>query len=405
MAVRRGRISMKRISATLICMVLTIFALTPSLLAKPLVARKSMGEQRALILMVRFPDVTPTVSIADMEPKYLVKLDRYMQDVSYGKAWVTGECKGWYDLPKPVKKYRISRHNHSVKRGRVDRLIQDAIDLADKDVDFSRYSFVILSLGAKLKDYGMKGLCGYPGMLGWTSKKVMKTKSGQRVPGGVAIYAEDAHLGVVFHDVAHILGGVIDDRRVVPCLYDHDLQGQKGPFRGYAKFYMINMGYFDPMSCHVYKAGMGPPGICSWTKLRLNWLDPERIVEVGPGEEKTVKLRPLARRGMSKVVIRIPLDENTYYLVENRAPVLEDKNMPENGVLVLLCDDRIPECRHGKAPVKAMNARPDIPELVGAPFGIGPGEVDTFTDSARGVKIRLLGRSGLDYRVLVTRTR
>lgn len=51
----------------------------------------------------------------------------------------------------------------------------------------------------------MVGLCGYPGMLGWsadTAQKVLKTKKGQVVNGGVAIFTNQAHLGTLFHDTA-----------------------------------------------------------------------------------------------------------------------------------------------------------------------------------------------------------
>ena len=192
---------------------------------------KALGEQKVLVIMARFPDVEPGVSSEQMRGKYFDKLDRYLRAVSYGKAWVTGKTTDWQTLPRPASYYRISPHNLSVERQRVSALIQDAADLADNE-DFSRYSMLFISLGAKRADYGMAGLCGYPGMLGWQSELPLKTRRRrQTLPGGVAIFCEEAHVGVVFHDMAHIMGGVQGGRRGVPCLYDHDLQAQPGRFR------------------------------------------------------------------------------------------------------------------------------------------------------------------------------
>ena len=266
------------------------------------VSEQSVGEQRVLVIMAKFPDVKPSFSKENMRNKYFDKLDRYLRAVSFQKAWVTGKTTHWYTLPHRVAHYRISQRNLTVDKEKVTKLIEDAINLADEDEDFSRYSMIFISLGAKRKEYGMMGLCGYPGMLGWQSQLPMETKrKGQKIPGGVAIYCENAHVGVVFHDMAHIIAGVQGRRRVLPCLYDHDLQAQTGPFRGQYQFYLINVGFFDPMSCHFYKFSQGPPGVCTWIKLRLSWIEPGKIIQVSRGASKTVRLGPLGR-GKSQVL-------------------------------------------------------------------------------------------------------
>jgi hypothetical protein len=275
------------------------------------------------------------------------------------------------------------------------------VNLADEDEDFSHYSMVFISLGAKRKDYGMMGLCGYPGMLGWQNELPIKTKTKQQeVPSGVAIFCENAHVGVVFHDMAHILGGVQQGKRVLPCLYDHDLQAQRGSFRDYYQFYLTNVGFYDPMSCHFYDLKKGPPGVCAWTKMRLGWIDAKKMVEIDKGENKTLLIGPLSS-GKSKVTaIRIPITSNTYYLVENRQPIGSDKNIPSHGILIYYCDDDIAECRHGKSPVKLIDANPTVPQLKSAPFTV-KGE-NIFQDEVNNIYIKLLGQDGMNYRVLVS---
>ena len=362
------------------------------------------GELNVLVVMAKFPDVNPTLSIEAMRGKYFTRLDRYVRAISAGKASVTGKTTDWLVLPRPVASYRISQHNLSVEKDRVRQLIRDAVDLAETGEDLSRYAMVFISLGAKRTDYGMMGLCGYPGMLGWQDDSPLKSSQrGQAIPGGIAIFCEEAHVGVVFHDMAHILGGIEGGRRVIPCLYDHDLQGKAGTFRGYAQFYLIHLGYFDPMSCHFVRFDQPPPGVCAWTKLRLGWVEPQAIVEVPRGASKTVLLGPLNAGKPGVQVIKVPLDATSYYLIENRQSLGPDASLPSHGVLISRCDDTVAECRQGSSPVKLVDADPSVAELKGAPFA--PGGKDAYTDSARGVSVRVLAQKGQSYEVAVSHGR
>lgn len=365
------------------------------------ISERGVGEQNVLVIVVKFPDVNPSFSIDKMRDKYFVKLDRYLKAISYNKTWIKGKMTDWYILPHNVAYYRLSKHNLEVEKERVNKLIQHAVNLADKDEDFSRYSMIFISLGARQKDYGMMGLCGYPGMLGWQGQFPIRTKmKDQKIPGGVAIYCENAHVGVIFHDMAHIMGGAQKGKRVLPCLYDHDLQAQKGSFRNYYKFYLVNVGFFDPMSCHFYKFNQGPPGVCAWTKLRLDWIDPQKAVEVVNGEEKTLLLDPLSS-GASKVhVVKLPLTSTTYYLIENRQPIGPDKNLPSHGVLIYYCDDDIAECRNGKSPIKLIDADPSVAQLNGAPFTCESKNV--YRDEKHNISIKLIEKVGQSYKIFAS---
>ena len=66
----------------------------------------------------------------------------------------------------PNSEYSISPANLKVDKSRVTRLIQDSINEASEKHDFSKYSFMVIFMGARFREYGMIGLCGYPGMLG-----------------------------------------------------------------------------------------------------------------------------------------------------------------------------------------------------------------------------------------------
>jgi immune inhibitor A len=356
--------------------------------------------EKGMILLVEFPDVKHDVTRNFVTERFFDKLNRYVQEMSYGKVSIGGQVtEKWYRMPDSISQYKISSRNLEVDKSRVRKLIDDAIDAVDRDVDFSQYSFTAIFMGAKLTDYGMIGLCGYPGMLGWSTADLLRTKSGQVVKGGVAIFSFQAHLGTLFHDVAHILGGVKDGKRVVPCLYDHDLQAKPGDMRQTFIDATINMGFWDPMSCHFYKREFPPPGISSWTKMRLKWMDPSRVKVVKPGEKAEILLGPLEDKSSETLVIKIPISETTYYLIENRQPIGFDKNLPGSGVLIMYADDRIPECRHGRAPVKLIDSNPNVPHLEGAAFDID--KKDSFHNEKNRIRVKLLQKTGDAYKILI----
>lgn len=364
------------------------------------VAGVTDGKRRGLVILVQFPDIAPRIDEAFVRGRFK-KLDSYVREMSYGKVSADIDITGWHRLPDSIKRYAISPANLEVDKARVSKLIQDAIDVADKTNDFSRYSFIVLFLGAQFKEYGMVGLCGYPGMLGWQQDLEFKTKRGQIVPGGVAIFTYQAHLGTLFHDVAHVWGGVRAGKRVLPCLYDHDIQARH-PTRetGFAES-LVNMGYWDPMSCHFYKRDIPPPGISSWTKLRLGWIAPEKIRVVNPRQVSEVVLHPLEDGSAEALVIKIPLTDSKYYLIENRQPIgAFDPYLPGKGVLIMRADDSIGECRYGQSPVRLMNADPAIPYLQGAAFDL-PGKA-VFTDKENDVEIRIMEKTDKSYRIRIS---
>jgi len=364
-------------------------------------AEDNCAPHRALVILLEFPGTSLPVDHAFVADRFR-RLDFYAREMSYGKAGVDAHLSGWHRMPEPLTRYAISPINLQVDKSRVVRLIQDAIDAADAANDFSRHDYVVLFLGARFAEYGMVGLCGYPGMLGWQQELGFKTRTGQLVPGGVAIFTASAHLGTLVHDSAHVWGGVKDGKRVVPCLYDHDLQVKHPTLdKGWAEA-LINMGFWDPMSCHSYKRHLPPPGISSWTKLRLGWLPAEKVRVVDASAPTEVVLGPLEDGGADTLAIRIPLSRARYLLIENRQPIgAFDPHLPGHGVLVMMADDDIGECRHGRAPVRLVNANPARKHLEGAAFDWP--EPSTHVDADSGIEIRLLEKIGSSYRIGIAR--
>jgi hypothetical protein len=66
----------------------------------------------------------------------------------------------------------------------------------------------------------------------------------------------------------------------------------------------------------------------------------------------------------------------------------------------MYADDNIPECRHGKAPVKLMNANPSVPHLEGAAFDVGG--KDSFQDNKNKIRIQLKEKIAGSYKILIS---
>ena len=360
---------------------------------------QATGEKKYVVILADFPDVERQFPIEKISDRMLGFLSNYFSEASYQQLTFEGTMTKRYMLPHPVSYYKISPRNLEVDRTKVLSLVNDAINAADADIEFGNDLFVLIALGATNVEYGMVGYSAVPGMLGFKSDSPITTKSGEVISNAV-VFCENAHLGTYVHDTLHMLGGVIDDKRMTPCLYDHDLQAKYTGGDDWAKI-LINMGFWDPLSSHMpYKRELPPTGLSSWTKLRLGWIDPAKVVLVNPGETTTVRLDPLSSDDATTLVIKIPLSNHTYYLIENRQPIVSDVNLPSSGVLILYADDSVDECRHGNAPVKIMDANPNVLYLNDAAFDIGKKAV--FMDTANGLAIVLLKKDGLSYEIQVT---
>jgi len=356
---------------------------------------------RGLVLPVEFPYLPHSVSRDFVKHRFADELAAYVAEMSYGRFCLKAEiAPSWYKVPDPVGAYSISSRNLLVDKTRVTKLVADAVTLAAADFDLPGYDFVALMLGATTKDYGMIGLCAYPGMLGWSADARLQTPDGRPIKG-VAIYSFQAHLGTLFHDMAHILGGVAEDgRRMVPCLYDHDLQALPGGVRETFARSIVNMGYWDPMSSHYHKFDRPPTGISSWTKIRLGWMPEGKVVHVEPGQTRDVVLDPLEQGDGATLAIHVAVPPPFYYLIENRQPIGHDAELPGQGVLIMKGDMRVRECRFGHAPIKLVDADPSIPQLKGAAFDTD--KSPRFTDADNGVSIQLLEKRGQSYLIRVS---
>ena len=162
----------------------------------------------------------------------------------------------------------------------------------------------------------------------------------------------------------------------------------------------IYMGPWDIMSQHYVKNDEPPPGISSFTKIRLGWISPEQVQLVKPGETAMVFLSPLEKMG-DTLVLKIPLEKGRYYLVENRQPVGFDRILPDAGILILAVS---PDADEGYGTVKVMDASQRSPHFSKATFRLDQNNRNIYVDKKANVAVIPLWQEGEKTGVLVVTT-
>jgi hypothetical protein len=112
------------------------------------------------------------------------------------------------------------------------------------------------------------------------------------------------------------------------------------------------MGPWDIMSQHFVEKGKPPQGISSFTKIRLGWINKQQVQVVKPGETEIAFLSPLSK-GDDLLAVKIPIDEWSHYLIENRQPIGFDRMLPDSGILILEVNREISDA---DGPVRVKSA-------------------------------------------------
>ena len=381
-------------------------------------SKSAIGQKRLLAVAVKFPGQIPSIPLEKLKYKVEKVFTSYVAEQSYGLAAIIPDFRGYVALPDPLEDYRVSPHNAQVDSGRVRKLIEDTVTALEKDVRFSDYDFMLIIPAVKTgfgDGYGMVCYCANPGMLTPIAKKrkndpfrafgregkveTVRSKNGQEFKGGITVGTDNANVGMFAHDYFHALGGMYGDRRYAPCLYDYKSQSTLTPSPGAIQHSLISiyMGPWDIMSQNFVKPGEPPQGLSSFTKIRLGWIKKDQVISVKPGETRLAALSALSGAG-SVHVIKIPVDEDTHYLIENRQPVGFDKILPDSGMLVL-------EVRRlqsdGTGPVRLKSAS-DEPGFVKATYKLEDPARNSFHDRKNNIAVLPLWMDGDALNVLVT---
>lgn len=152
------------------------------------------------------------------------------------------------------------------------------------------------------------------------------------------------------------------------------------------------------MSQHLVEKGQPCPGLSSFTKVRLGWISQDKALLVKPGQTSHVFLSPLSQKG-DKLVVKIPLYQYNYYLIENRQPIGYDRVLPDSGILILKVNSSVPE---GYGTVQVMNADPAAKNFGRATFKPGARGRNIYLDDKNDIAVIPLWKEQDHLGVLIT---
>ena len=301
---------------------------------------KATDTARTLVILVDFPDKPYTSGLfvgqqSDFEQLLFSEgqiptgsMREYYLESSYGQLVVGGDIAGWYTVSQNSDYYTNfcdGLHGFGDYPNNAQRLTEEALDLADADVDFSQYDVdgdgwvegvFIVHAGTGYEETGNDceihshkwGINSVQKDGVWISTYSMEPEESPTSGGLIPI-------GVFCHEFGHVLG--------LPDLYDYDYDSR-------------GTGRWEIMSSGSYNNGSRTPAqFCGWSKYQLGWLDPIVVpVDAVNVEVPAVEWNPTVYRLWPNGVVG-----NEYFLVENKQNVGYDSYLPGSGLLICHIDD------------------------------------------------------------------
>lgn len=307
------------------------------------------GTSKVLFIMVAFSDEACTFTDAQMQANLFGgaatgpgDLDDYFREVSYGKlnmvGTVEGGVAGCYTLPDTQSTYDNTPNND-------EKLVKDAVDLANADVDFSDYdndgNGLVDVLGIIYAGGGAHDGCDaaaddelWPHSSGLgTDKAVDGVAVRNFIIQSEITYAisdfvcdEMQTIGLFAHEFGHAIG--------IPDLYDTDDSSS-----GIHKWSTMASQYVSTVNL-----ADTPPHYDAWSKSFEGWTTPVDMtthsgeVVLGQASETDDVIRLLPNDGGVETNA-LPGGDNEYFLLENRQQTGFDAGLAGCGVLIWHIDE------------------------------------------------------------------
>jgi M6 family metalloprotease-like protein len=307
----------------------------------------SVGDVRTVVLFADFSDVpgSQTAQPGSQTPQEIFAIispeaEKFFHDISYGKMnWTLEPHFSWLRLSQPSAFYADAIRTAEGH----EAFIQEAVTLADADVDFSTADSVIVMVppSATAITHGPAFLANAGG--GFAA-------DGVTFSSGVTSGADLPTWGFRWlnHESGHTMG--------LPDLYA--FQSDTANYVDQHRF----VGDFGLMGFINGKA----PEYFAFERWQLGWLDDTQIVCLPSGGE-TVTLTAIELVGGRKAVI-VPLSRNRAIVVECRRRLGYDANLVKVGALVYVVDTSV---RSGEGPLVIQPVLANDPYRDRSPLGTG----------------------------------
>jgi M6 family metalloprotease-like protein len=301
------------------------------------VTAQTTGAAEMLVLLIEFTDVSAsgTSTPSSFETKYndassgAKSLKTYYTEVSYGQYDITAVVYPvWLQSSRTMGYYGEDGDGIDDANGPIYRLVVEAVQAADANVDFARFdgdgdgvvdNLLVVHAGEAQETANVPNLI-------WSHRWAV-IDANPTLPGDQQLRADDvqvyqyimvsefSQIGVVAHELGHNLG-LVD-------LYDTDGSSEGG------------VGVWDLMAAGPwlgFPAGSTPSHMSAWSKSQLGWLIPTEVSEaILSADIPAVETEALA--------FKLPVSDTEYFLVENRQRVGFDAALPGDGLLIYHVDE------------------------------------------------------------------
>ena len=321
----------------------------------------STGTVNMTVLFVDFEDVPAMQAVDSVFSMISPLVPDFFQEISYGRMQLNLQPHfEWLRLSKSSDFY-----GKAIYRGQPHlNFIQEAVNLADAQVDFSQTNIVLVMANPEAK-----ALRQGPTFKS-TDPEYHIRADGASIPTGITSGYDLNYWGGIWlaHESGHSLS--------LPDLYHY------GPDD-------INryVGTFGLMGRCDAKA----PGYFAFERWMLGWLDDSQIYCHDDGEA-VVDLKAIESTGGLKAIIA-PLDSTRALVVESRRKIGFDRNMVKEGALVYVINTRLAS---GNGPIqvkpgvdKGNDLMDDAPMTKGDTYTFQNVSVEVLEAKVDGDKIRI----------------
>ncbi len=294
----------------------------------------TLGEQKFLLIMVEFDDLSFTHRPADFDS--LMNGKNYMHNGAAGsvgqyyKDASFGRFEPHFDVVGPVKLDSGYAFYGKGDDDNIQLFVYEAVTKADPLVDFSQYDndndgfvdniyFIYAGYGECF--YGADENTIWPHR--WAYLASTLTADGKRIydySTSMELYGTSGttrtSIGVICHEFGHVCG--------LPDYYDTDYEGSGGNCGGLGQWDLMAGGSWND-------AGKRPPLFNAWSRMYLRWAEP---VELSGTE--FVTLNPAHTD--NEVRYFFSQTEGEFFMMENRQRSGWDTALPGHGLLMFHID-------------------------------------------------------------------
>jgi len=300
----------------------------------------SQGDVKTIVLFADFSDAPATQTPEEVFALISPNAEKFYSALSYGRMnWQLEPHLTWLSLSKPGSYYGDAIGSYDGHLG----FIQEAVKLADADVDFSTADSVVVMVPPQAS------AVGYGPAFGANEGEGYKA-DGKTFSNGVTSGADLLSWGYLWlnHESGHTMG--------LPDLYSYSYDPAN---------YDDQFHFSGGFSLMGYISGKAPE-FFAFERWQLGWLDDNQIICQQEGDATTT-LSAIESNGGIKAVI-VPISNSKLVVVESRRALGYDVQLPKEGALVYVVDTSIPS---GEGPLKVYPVTNGDPYRYKSPLAVG----------------------------------